>query len=143
MRFDAILAQGLDLLQRQGRFSYRALKRCFDLDDAYLKDLKAEIIKAQRLAIDWVDPSTLELLSLLLDQGPTAPMLTLLTGRPEFRPPWGFRTHLTPITLNRLPRTQVAVMVERVVGGKAPPAEVLQQVVARTDGGPLDRKSVV
>ena len=63
--------------------------------------------------------------------------MTLLTCRPEFRPPWGFRAHLTPITLNRLPRTQVAVMVERVVGGKALPAEVHQQVVARTDGVPL------
>src|SRR5262252_5391830 len=52
MTFDAVLAQVLDLLQRQGRVSYRALKRRFDLDDAYLEDLKAEIIKAQRLAID-------------------------------------------------------------------------------------------
>src|SRR5262249_3554568 len=52
MTFDAVLAQVLDLLQRQGRVSYRALKRRFDLDDTYLEDLKAEIIKAQRLAID-------------------------------------------------------------------------------------------
>ena len=52
MTFDEILAQVLDLLQRQRRVSYRALKRRFDLDDAYLEDLKAEIIKAQRLAID-------------------------------------------------------------------------------------------
>ena len=42
MTFDEILAQVLDLLQRQGRVSYRALKRRFDLDDAYLEDLKAE-----------------------------------------------------------------------------------------------------
>jgi class 3 adenylate cyclase/tetratricopeptide (TPR) repeat protein len=42
----------LDLLQRQGRVSYRALKRRFDLDDDYLEDLKAEIIKAQQLAMD-------------------------------------------------------------------------------------------
>ena len=40
MTFDAMLAQVLDLLQRQGRISYRALKRRFDLDDAYLEDLK-------------------------------------------------------------------------------------------------------
>jgi hypothetical protein len=52
MTFDEVLAQILDLLQRQGRVSYRALKRRFDLDDAYLEDLKAEIIKAQRLASD-------------------------------------------------------------------------------------------
>ena len=52
MTFDEVLAQVLDLLQRQGRVSYRALKRRFALDDDYLEDLKAEIIKAQRLAID-------------------------------------------------------------------------------------------
>jgi class 3 adenylate cyclase len=52
MTFDEVLAHVLDLLQRQGRVSYRALKRRFDLDDEYLEDLKAEIIQAQRLAID-------------------------------------------------------------------------------------------
>jgi hypothetical protein len=52
MSFDEALARVLDLLQRQGRVSYRALKRRFDLDDNYLEDLKAEIIKAQRLAVD-------------------------------------------------------------------------------------------
>ena len=39
MTFDEILAQVLELLQRQGRVSYRALKRRFDLDDEYLEDL--------------------------------------------------------------------------------------------------------
>ena len=87
--------------------------------------------------LHWVDPSTLELLSLLIDQAPTAAMLTLLTCRPEFRPPWGFRAHLTPLTLSRLPRPQVAAMVTRVAGGKALPAEVHQQIVAKTDGVPL------
>jgi Adenylate and Guanylate cyclase catalytic domain len=52
MTFDEILAQVLDLLQRQGRVSYRALKRRFALDDDYVEDLKAEIIQAKRLAID-------------------------------------------------------------------------------------------
>src|SRR5262245_44584703 len=52
MTFDEILAQVLELLQRQGRVSYRALKRRFDLDDDYIEDLKEEIIHAQRLATD-------------------------------------------------------------------------------------------
>jgi len=52
MTFDEVLAQVLDVLQRQGRVSYRALKRRFALDDEYLEDLKAELIKAQRLAVD-------------------------------------------------------------------------------------------
>jgi class 3 adenylate cyclase len=52
MTFDELLAQVLNLLQRQGRVSYGALKRRFDLDDAYLEDLKTEIIEAQQLAVD-------------------------------------------------------------------------------------------
>jgi predicted ATPase len=87
--------------------------------------------------LHWVDPSTLELLGLLIDQVPTARIFTLLIFRPEFRPPWVLRAHLTSLTLSRLPRPQVEVMVERVAGDKALPAEVCQQIVAKTDGIPL------
>ena len=52
MTFDDILDQVITLLQRQGRVSYRALKRRFGIDDDYLDDLKEEIIHAQRLAMD-------------------------------------------------------------------------------------------
>ena len=54
--------------------------------------------------LHWIDPSTLEFLTLLVDQGPTTRLLTLLTCRPEFQVPWGLRTHLTPIALQRLPQ---------------------------------------
>jgi predicted ATPase/class 3 adenylate cyclase len=87
--------------------------------------------------LHWVDPSTLDLLSLLLDQTPTARILILLTFRPDFTPPWAIRSHMTQITLSRLARRQVEIMVERVTGGKVLPAQVLQQVVAKTDGIPL------
>jgi len=87
--------------------------------------------------LHWVDPSTLELLSLLVDQGPTARILTLFTFRPDFPPPWTSRSHLTQITLNRLTRRQVAEMSGRVAHGKTLPPEVVEQVVARTDGVPL------
>src|SRR5215510_2544283 len=52
MTFDELLAQVVELLQRQGRVSYGALKRRFALDDDYLEDLKDELIAAQRLAAD-------------------------------------------------------------------------------------------
>ena len=52
MTFDEVLAQVLELLQQEKRVSYRALKRRFALDDEYLEDLKEEIIKAKRLAMD-------------------------------------------------------------------------------------------
>jgi class 3 adenylate cyclase/predicted ATPase len=87
--------------------------------------------------LHWVDPSTLEFLSLLVDQGPTARILALWTFRPDFSPPWTGRAHLTQVTLNRLPRRQAAEMTSQVVHGKALPPEVVEQVVARTDGVPL------
>jgi hypothetical protein len=52
MKFSAVVEQVLELLQRQKRISYRALKREFDLDDEYLEDLKTELITARRLARD-------------------------------------------------------------------------------------------
>src|SRR5712691_10932830 len=52
MTFDELLTQVLELLRRDGRVSYRALKRRFDLDEEYLEDLKAEIIQAKKLAVD-------------------------------------------------------------------------------------------
>ena len=87
--------------------------------------------------LHWVDPTTLELLSLLVDQGPTARILALFTFRPDFSPPWTGRAHLTQVTLPRLPRRQAAEMTGRVAHGKALPAEVVEQVVAKTDGVPL------
>jgi class 3 adenylate cyclase/predicted ATPase len=87
--------------------------------------------------LHWADPSTLEVLTLFLDQVPTARLLALLTFRPEFTSPWGNRSHLSQLTLSRLDRTQVEAMVKNVSGGKALPAEVVQQIVAKTDGVPL------
>jgi class 3 adenylate cyclase/tetratricopeptide (TPR) repeat protein len=87
--------------------------------------------------LHWVDPSTLEFLSLLVDQGPTARILALCTFRPDFSPPWTGRSHLTQVTLPRLPRRQAAEMAGRVAHSKMLPAEVLEQVVAKTDGVPL------
>src|SRR5262249_9818817 len=69
--------------------------------------------------LHWADPSTLEVLSLFVDQVPTTRLLALLTFRPEFTPPWGNRSHLSQMTLSRLGRSQVEAMVERVTGGKA------------------------
>jgi len=86
--------------------------------------------------LHWADASSLELLDLIVDQGPTVPILTLLTFRPDFTPPWTGRAYLTYMTLNRLTPRQTADMVEHVAE-KALPGEVLEQVVAKTDGVPL------
>jgi class 3 adenylate cyclase/predicted ATPase len=87
--------------------------------------------------LHWFDPSTLEFLSLVVDQAASMRLFTLLTCRPTFRPPWPLHAHLTHLVLNRLPRQQAARMIEGVVGGKALPAEVRQQLLIKTDGIPL------
>jgi class 3 adenylate cyclase/predicted ATPase len=87
--------------------------------------------------LHWADPSTLELLALLLGQVPTARLLLVLTCRPEFQPPWPLRSSMTQLTLTRLTHQQIEEMVLRVTGGKPVPAEVLRQIVEKTDGIPL------
>jgi predicted ATPase/class 3 adenylate cyclase len=87
--------------------------------------------------LHWVDPSTLEFLSLLVEQGATAPILALFTARPDFTPPWTGRAHLTQVTVHRLPHQQAAEMTLRVTHGKALPPEVVEQILAKTDGVPL------
>src|SRR5712691_8269310 len=87
--------------------------------------------------VHWADPSTLELVGTLVEQAPTAPMLHVLTFRPDFVPPWPPRSHITPLTLNRLDRPQVEALIRHLAGGKALPAEVVQHLVTRTDGVPL------
>jgi class 3 adenylate cyclase/predicted ATPase len=87
--------------------------------------------------LHWTDPSTLELISLLLDQTPTASLVVLLTCRPHFQPAWHHRSYLTEMTLNRLSHTQVEQIVNRIIDGKTLPQEVLQQILTKTDGVPL------
>jgi predicted ATPase/class 3 adenylate cyclase len=109
--------------------------------DALVAWLVAEAERHPVLAVyedvHWVDPSTLELLGTLVEQAPTAPMLHVLTFRPDFVPPWAPRAHITPLTLNRLDRPQVEALIRHLTGGKALPAEVVQHLVTRTDGVPL------
>jgi len=87
--------------------------------------------------LHWVDPSTLEWLTLLLNQLPTARVLLLLVCRPDFHPPWAVHSYLTQVTLSRLSRHHVETMVQRIAGSKALPTEVLHHLVATTDGVPL------
>jgi class 3 adenylate cyclase/predicted ATPase len=87
--------------------------------------------------LHWSDPSTLELLDLLVKQGPTIPLLMLLTCRAEFHPPWGRPSHVTHLTLNPLRPHQVEQMLAYMTAAYTLPQELCQQVVAKADGIPL------
>ncbi len=85
----------------------------------------------------WVDPTSLELLTLTVARASRLPLLVLVTARPEFTPPWPAEAHVTTLPLARLGRRDGATLVARSAGGKALPAEILEQILARTDGVPL------
>ncbi|HET6160361.1 MAG TPA: AAA family ATPase [Dongiaceae bacterium] len=87
--------------------------------------------------VHWIDPSTLELLELLVERAQRLPALLLITFRPEFIPPWTGHAHVTQLSLSRLTRRHGSAMALSVLGGKRLPSEVLEQIVARTDGVPL------
>ena len=86
--------------------------------------------------LHWTDPSTLIVLSLLIDQMPTAKFLALLSFRPEFTPLWPSRAYMTQVMLNRLTRRLAGEMIERLTGGKTLPEEVFSQVATKSDGVP-------
>jgi class 3 adenylate cyclase/predicted ATPase/DNA polymerase III delta prime subunit len=87
--------------------------------------------------LHWVDPSTRELLGLMVDRARRLPVLVIMTFRPDFVPPWTRRTHVTPIALGHLSRRQSIAMIERLTGGRALPPTVLDQILAKTEGVPL------
>ena len=87
--------------------------------------------------LHWADPSTLEFLTLFLEQLPTARVFSILTFRPEFTPPWGAHSYLSQLTLSRLRRPPWKRWSSNVTSGKALPVDVVQQIVAKTDGVPL------
>ena len=85
----------------------------------------------------WADPTTLEVLDLLIDRVKTVPLLVVLTHRPEFQSRWSQHGHVGALNLSKLTRTQSAAMVSALAGGKALPEVLLEQILIRTDGVPL------
>ena len=107
-----------------------------------LRDQMKGLAKKQPLLIlfedaQWADATSLEVLDLLLKSVPRLPALLLITFRPEFEAPWSASPDVAMVTLGRLDRVQAKTLVERVTGGRELPAEVLAEIVAKTDGVPL------
>jgi class 3 adenylate cyclase/tetratricopeptide (TPR) repeat protein len=85
----------------------------------------------------WADPTTLEVLDLLIDRVKTVPLLVVLTHRPEFQSRWSKQGHVGALNLSKLTRAQSAAMVSSLADGKALPEALLEQILTRTDGVPL------
>jgi class 3 adenylate cyclase/predicted ATPase len=87
--------------------------------------------------LHWADPTTLDLLRGIAERGALAPLFVLLTGRPEFRPPWGIRSHHSTISLAPLDRHQVRHMVSELTSRHVLPSVVIEGVAERSGGVPL------
>lgn len=85
----------------------------------------------------WADPTSLELLDLTIERVRQLPVLALFTLRPDFEPPWVGLSNVGTLKLGRLDRNNVESIVTQVAGGCALPAEVMNEIVAKTDGNPL------
>ncbi len=87
--------------------------------------------------IHWIDPTSLELLSLVVERIRSHGVLLIVTLRPEFDPPWEGQPHVTAVTLNRLGEREVATLISGVLGNQVLPSDVTAEIVGRTDGIPL------
>jgi len=73
----------------------------------------------------------------LAERGAQAPLLIVVTARPEFRPPWSVRSHHSAISLSPLDRMQIAKMVAELAAHHALPRDIVEGVSERTGGVPL------
>src|SRR6202050_5571254 len=85
----------------------------------------------------WTDPTSLEAFGRTVDRIKTVPVLIIVTFRPEFNPPWVGQSGVTSVTLNRLGEREAGALIARLVGNKELPADVMAEIVERTDGIPL------
>ncbi len=84
--------------------------------------------------VHWIDPTSLDLFNQLIDRLANVRALLVITFRPEFVAPWQGLAHVTSLSLKRFERAQALAMIERVAGSRTLPAEVLREIVGKTDG---------
>ena len=111
------------------------------LFEALLSQLAAETRHRPVLMVfedaHWIDPTSRELLDLTVDRVRRLPVLLAVTFRPEFQPSWGGRSHVTSLALNRLGERDSEALVQQLAGNAALTANIVAEIVERTDGVPL------
>jgi class 3 adenylate cyclase/tetratricopeptide (TPR) repeat protein len=85
----------------------------------------------------WIDPTSLEVLDRVVERIDGLHALLVITFRPEFKAPWAGQPHVTSLALNRLAARETTAIVAGLTGANALPADVIEEIVERTDGIPL------
>src|SRR2546426_163952 len=132
---------GIDGVQRYGPLTLTPQQQRLGTFEA-LTGLLGDVARIRPLLwtiedVQWIDPTTLELIDLCLERIANLPVLILASARPDFHDAFGSRPNLTRLPLFRLGRTQIAAMVRGVTRGKALPEELLNEIAAKSDGVPL------
>jgi predicted ATPase/class 3 adenylate cyclase len=109
---------------------------------ALLRQLQALALQQPILMIfedlHWIDPTSREVLDLIVEKITDLPVLLVVTYRSEFQPPWAGQSQVTVIALNRLGRGEGAAMVRQLCGNFTTlPPDIVDEIVERTDGVPL------
>ena len=116
---------------------HRRLRLMAALTDWVLEAARSQALLVVVEDLQWLDPSTLEIVQTLVDQGAAAPIMLLLTARPEFRTPWSQKAHHANIALGRLDADESRALVASVAAGAGLAPQLVEAVVERTDGVPL------
>ena len=137
----ALLSELLSLPNPAAELNLSPQRKREKLFEALLNQLAAEARHRPVLMVfedaHWIDPTTRELLDLTVDRVRHLPVLLLITFRPEFQPPWGGRSQVANVALNRLGERDGEALVQTLAGNNALTADIVAEIVERTDGVPL------
>jgi len=123
-----------ELAMTPQKFKDETLRALVDLTEAAANKQPSVMLYED---LHWADPTTLEVLDLMIDRVKTMPLLIVLTHRPEFQNRWADHGHVSALNLSKLTRAQSSAMVAKVAKGKALPPDLLEQILVKTDGVPL------
>jgi class 3 adenylate cyclase/tetratricopeptide (TPR) repeat protein len=136
-----LLSELLSLPSSAANLNLSPQRRREKLFEALLNQLEAEARHGPVLMVfedaHWIDPTSGELLDLSVDRVQHLPVMLMITFRPEFQPPWSGRSYVMNLALNRLGERDGEALVRKLAGNAALTAEIVAEIVERTDGVPL------
>jgi class 3 adenylate cyclase/tetratricopeptide (TPR) repeat protein len=136
-----LLAELLSLPNSAATLNLSAPRKREKLFMALLRQL--EMLTRQRPVVaafedvHWIDPTSRELLDLMIDRVRRLPVMLMVTYRPEFQASWAGQPHVTTLALNRLDDREVETLVRGLAGNMPLGGEVVAEIAERTDGVPL------
>jgi class 3 adenylate cyclase/predicted ATPase len=116
------------------KFKDETLRTLVDLSEASAKKQPTAMLFEDA---HWADPTSLEVMDLLIDRVKKTPLLIVLTHRPEFQSRWSQQGHVSALNLSKLTRAQSGAIVGKLAHGKEFPIGLLDQILDKTDGVPL------